>query len=470
MDAHALRKQLGLLALAVGAALASGSSACGGSPSARTASSAAVGPSSSAGQHAGGSGEVLPFIHDDYPKALAEAKRRNKPLFVDAWAPWCHSCQSLRAHVLTDETLAPLAGDFVWLSVDTEKDVNAEWVARHPHSALPTLWVIDPATDRPTLKWAGTVTASELRELLTVAVADARSAADGVAAAATAAFVRGNHALAAGDAELAEKEHREALAAAPKDHPHRARIVEALVVQLALRKKLDACAEVAANEAPDLPPGTSRASVLVAGLSCARDANRAPELQRLVAVALRDATARDGRLLADDRSSLYEELVETKKKAGDAAGARKLAEQWATFLEQEASRARTNDARAALDPLRLDAYLALEEPARAIPMLERSEKDFPEDYNPPARLGRVYLELRRLDEADKAADRAVARVYGPRAMRVFALKADIANARGDRAAEVTALEQALARSEKSVLTEGQKAVREGLVKRLAALR
>ena len=32
--------------------------------------------------------EVLPFIDDDYTKALAVAKAKNAPLFVDAWAPW----------------------------------------------------------------------------------------------------------------------------------------------------------------------------------------------------------------------------------------------------------------------------------------------------------------------------------------------------------------------------------------------
>jgi hypothetical protein len=31
---------------------------------------------------------VLPFIEDDYPRALAEARRRQLPLFVDSWAPW----------------------------------------------------------------------------------------------------------------------------------------------------------------------------------------------------------------------------------------------------------------------------------------------------------------------------------------------------------------------------------------------
>jgi len=30
----------------------------------------------------------LPFIENDAPKALAEAKTRGVPVFVEAWAPW----------------------------------------------------------------------------------------------------------------------------------------------------------------------------------------------------------------------------------------------------------------------------------------------------------------------------------------------------------------------------------------------
>ena len=32
--------------------------------------------------------EVLPFIADDWPKAVALARARKVPLFVEAWAPW----------------------------------------------------------------------------------------------------------------------------------------------------------------------------------------------------------------------------------------------------------------------------------------------------------------------------------------------------------------------------------------------
>jgi hypothetical protein len=32
--------------------------------------------------------EVLPFIDDDYSKALSLSRARHVPIFVEAWAPW----------------------------------------------------------------------------------------------------------------------------------------------------------------------------------------------------------------------------------------------------------------------------------------------------------------------------------------------------------------------------------------------
>jgi len=31
---------------------------------------------------------VMPWVEDDYGKAIAEAKARKVPIFVESWAPW----------------------------------------------------------------------------------------------------------------------------------------------------------------------------------------------------------------------------------------------------------------------------------------------------------------------------------------------------------------------------------------------
>ena len=32
--------------------------------------------------------DAVPFIEDDYTKAVAQAKAKKLPIFVEAWAPW----------------------------------------------------------------------------------------------------------------------------------------------------------------------------------------------------------------------------------------------------------------------------------------------------------------------------------------------------------------------------------------------
>src|SRR4051812_43195228 len=60
----------------------------------------------------------LGFVEDDYARALAEAKKRHLPLFVDAWAPWCHTCRFMRAYVFNDPSLGKQISRYVFLSID----------------------------------------------------------------------------------------------------------------------------------------------------------------------------------------------------------------------------------------------------------------------------------------------------------------------------------------------------------------
>ena len=42
----------------------------------------------SAAEKASAARMVVPFIQDDYAKALAEGRARKVPIFIEAWAPW----------------------------------------------------------------------------------------------------------------------------------------------------------------------------------------------------------------------------------------------------------------------------------------------------------------------------------------------------------------------------------------------
>jgi thiol:disulfide interchange protein len=51
--------------------------------------------------------ETIAFIEDDYERARSTASSQHRPLFVDAWATWCHTCLSMREYVFNDPALAP---------------------------------------------------------------------------------------------------------------------------------------------------------------------------------------------------------------------------------------------------------------------------------------------------------------------------------------------------------------------------
>jgi len=89
-------------------------------------------------------------------------------------------------------------------------------------------------------------------------------------------------------------------------------------------------------------------------------------------------------------------------------------------------------------------------------------RDFPDDYNPHARLAVAYQRLGRLDEALAEADLALARAYGPRKLRIYATRAEVQAAAGDTTAARATLEGGIAYGE--ALEEGVRS--EGLVRSL----
>ena len=171
-------------------------------------------------------------------------------------------------------------------------------------------------------------------------------------------------------------------------------------------------------------------------------------------------------LSGDDRSGLYDSLVSAREDAKDEAGAAKLREQWIAYLEGEAAKAKTAEQRAVYDPHRLVLYIALKTPEKAIPMLEQSQKDFPNDYNPPARLAFAYKAMNRFDDALKASDRALAKVYGPRKITVLRTRYDIYTAKGDKEMAKKTLEEAVRYAKSLPKEQVSKAMIDSLEKKL----
>ena len=347
----------------------------------------------------------------------------------------------MRATVLKDPALVKMAGRFVWLEIDTEKEWNASFLEKFPIEVWPTFLVIDPATERPVLKWLGTATAADLGTLL----ADGeRAVKGGPGESADALLARADRENAAGKGEEAVDLWEKALAAGGPSWPRRARTLESLVIGLQSVRADRRCAQLAIAEAPGMARGQSFANVVSVGLSCANGSDEpwareaAGKLEPLAV----EAVKLPG-VLADDRAGLYDALVTARQKAGDEKGARARAEEAWKFLVAERAAGKTPEARTMLDAWIVGVAMDLGDPARAIPLLRESEKAAPADYNPPYRLAVLYLELKRYDDALAASGRAAALAYGPRKVRVLAQRATILEAKGDPAGARGALEEAI---------------------------
>ncbi|HZN02791.1 MAG TPA: tetratricopeptide repeat protein [Candidatus Polarisedimenticolia bacterium] len=350
----------------------------------------------------------------------------------------------MRATVLNDAALAKHAGRFAWLSINTEQSRNAEFVEHLAVGAYPTFLVLDGATGNVALRWAGSLTAPEFERLLDDG--ERAVAASGGGAPADAALARADRLGAAGKTAEAAAVYTEALRLAPAEWGGRGRALASLLAALQKSGDLEQCAALARRETPPLERGPAFAGASAAGLGCAVDAPegaawRVAAIQELEALVV-ESLALDN-VLADDRSSAYGMLVDLHDARGDKAGAKEMAGRWLTFLENQAAAAGSVEARAAFDSHRVGAALALGDPARAVPALLASERDLPDDYNPPARLAILYREQGRFDEALAASRRALDKAYGARKLRIFDTRADIYTKKGDPAAARRTLEEAL---------------------------
>jgi tetratricopeptide (TPR) repeat protein len=350
----------------------------------------------------------------------------------------------MRAFVFTDEALARHAGRFVWLELNTDVPGNARFLEKYPVENWPTLFIIDPREEKALVRFAGSATVPQLERLFE----DGERAYRGVARGPEGLLARGDALYGEGKAAESADVLAQALAEAPADWSRRGRALESLLVAQYGAKRYEACARTALAELPRVPPSASWANATALGLTCALqvpdEVSGSKELRASLEEKAREALSPSITMPVDDRSGVYDVLVQARQAAKDEAGAKALAGQWLSFLEGEAAKAPTPEARTVFDSHRIASAMVLGDLMRVVPAIEQSEKDLPDDYNPPARLANLYRRLGRLDDALAASTRALAKVQGGRRLRVLSDRADIHLARGERDAAVRTLEDALA--------------------------
>ena len=86
----------------------------------------------------------IDFFEGTWAEAVAEAKKQDKVIFVDAFATWCGPCKMMSKNVFTDRSVGDFYNkNFINLKLDMEKGEGLEFRKKYPVAAFPTLFYID---------------------------------------------------------------------------------------------------------------------------------------------------------------------------------------------------------------------------------------------------------------------------------------------------------------------------------------
>lgn len=378
------------------------------------------------------------WLEDAPDAAFAEARRSNKLVLADLWAPWCHTCLSMQAEVLRPEKVPELAA-VVLLSIDTERAGNEAFLARYPVGVWPTFYLLDGKTGEVRGRWLGAATPAELSSWL--------KDSQGGGSQPDQLLREADALVAQRDLTGAEERYRAALAAAPASWPRRAAVSVSLLSVLSKQKKDAACLELARQVLPTLPASVSAVDFAATGLGCAERTGPGEATSELRALAERSLsrdcnTAAPGAAV-DDQADACGNLRRVREALGDEVGARSAAEQ-ALQVIAKGSAGAAPDKQAIYDWERTASLLFLGRPAEAEAQLLEREKQLPESYNPPHYLARLYRDTKRWAEGLAAIERALTKAYGPRRVGFLGVKADLLKGAGRLEEARAVLEQQLA--------------------------
>ena len=90
----------------------------------------------------------LPWIHDDEARALAQARREQKPVFIDFWTMSCVPCRIMEKEVLSHPAVMRELSRYVLLKIDVDRDLDrtdGKLREKYRQTMLPEVVVLDKA-------------------------------------------------------------------------------------------------------------------------------------------------------------------------------------------------------------------------------------------------------------------------------------------------------------------------------------
>ncbi len=405
--------------------------------------------------HGGASG--IEWVENDYKKALDLAKAANKPLVIDMWADWCHTCLAMKKSVLTNRGLAAVASDFVWLAVDTENPASATAMAKFPPKVWPTFFVVSPDDESVQATQLGSCSVSDFRNFLSRGagghLAQLESGGKLPEGSPLAHLRRGDRQWLAADYAGAAKSYEFALIAADSDlWSHRA---PTLTKQISAMAKLDdkaACATLGSEKLDEIAVYKSAASTdfaYYAG-SCAEALSEegASKLRLRLLATLDSILADDtANLSYDDRSDALGSSRAIAEALKDTARARGYAKTQQALLAKAVKESQSASEEMTYVWHQVEVHNFLGEGEAILSWVTSLEKRLPKEYDPPYRKAWLLAKMDRNEEAHAALQVALPLVQGARRGRLLSLDADIFKAEKNTAKEREAREAVLSHYE-----------------------
>ena len=367
--------------------------------------------------------EVLPWIHDDYSRAIQASEAKGLPLVLDFWAAWCHTCLSMKHTVLRDPKLKEFADDAIWVAIDTENPVNQDMLEMHSISVWPTFLVAD-SKGNIAARQLGSTSVDSFISFLKRGFKDIKSNDS------KSRLAQADSEAAKGNYHEASEHYQHAMSGTPGGTTPAPESVLAWIESLHRLGRFDECAQAGQAKLDDIAKSNNATLADFAYFltDCQKrisSKEAEPTRNRFIALIENLLKNRSSELSVDDRSEALKMLRSFYDQSNKTDEAQKTAQRQKLLLDKAVKDSKTPFEAMTYSYPRLDVYSYLGVIEELIPWFKDLSQTLKNEYDPPYRLASVYSHLEQFDKALKSADIAKARAHGPRKARICSFMANL---------------------------------------------